>query len=40
MDRSEHSSLNQSVEDHIGYAENTVEIEGGSHTQFGNYGPT
>ena len=24
----EHSSLNQSVEDHIGYAENTVEIEG------------
>ena len=28
------------LEDHIGYAENTVEIEGGSHTQFGNSGPT
>ena len=32
-------SLNQSVEDHIDYTENIVEIEGGNHAQFGNYGP-
>lgn len=31
--------LNQSVEDHIDYTENIVEIEGGNHAQFGNYGP-
>ena len=34
-----YGSLNQSVEDHIGYTENIVEIEGGNHAQFGNYGP-
>lgn len=34
-----YGSLNQSVEDHIGYTENVVEIEGGNHAQFGNYGP-
>ena len=34
-----YGSLNQSVEDHIDYTENIVEIEGGNHTQFGNYGP-
>lgn len=33
-----YGSLNQSVEDHIGYTENIVEIEGGNHAQFGNYG--
>lgn len=33
-----YGSLNQSVEDHIGYTENVVEIEGGNHAQFGNYG--
>ena len=32
-------SLNQSVEDKIDYTENVVEIEGGNHAQFGNYGP-
>ena len=31
-------SLNQSVEDKIDYTENIVEIEGGNHAQFGNYG--
>ena len=34
-----YGSLNQSVEDHIDYTENLVEIEGGNHAQFGNYGP-
>ena len=34
-----YSSLNQSVEDEIDYTENVVEIEGGNHAQFGNYGP-
>ena len=34
-----YGSLNQSVEDHIDYTENSVEIEGGNHAQFGNYGP-
>ena len=34
-----YGSLNQSVEDHINYTENVVEIEGGNHAQFGNYGP-
>ena len=34
-----YGSLNQSVEDHIDYMENVVEIEGGNHAQFGNYGP-
>lgn len=34
-----YGSLNQSVEDHIDYDENIVEIEGGNHAQFGNYGP-
>lgn len=34
-----YGSLNQSVEDHIQYTENIVEIEGGNHAQFGNYGP-
>lgn len=34
-----YGSLNQSVENHIDYAENVVEIEGGNHAQFGNYGP-
>lgn len=34
-----YDSLNQSVEDHIDYTENIVEIEGGNHAQFGNYGP-
>ena len=32
-------SLNQSVEDEIDYTENVVEIQGGNHAQFGNYGP-
>ena len=27
------------MEDHIDYTENTVEIEGGNHAQFGNYSP-
>ncbi len=34
-----YGSLNQSVEDHIDYTENIVEIEGANHAQFGNYGP-
>ena len=34
-----YGSLNQSVEDNIDYTENIVEIEGGNHAQFGNYGP-
>lgn len=34
-----YGSLNQSVEDRIDYTENVVEIEGGNHAQFGNYGP-
>lgn len=34
-----YGSLNQSVEDYIDYTENIVEIEGGNHAQFGNYGP-
>ena len=34
-----YGSLNQSVEDHIQYTENIVEIEGGNHAQFGNYCP-
>ena len=34
-----YGSLNQNVEDHIDYTENIVEIEGGNHAQFGNYGP-
>ena len=34
-----YGSLNQSVEDNIDYKENIVEIEGGNHAQFGNYGP-
>ncbi len=34
-----YGSLNQSVEAHIDYTENIVEIEGGNHAQFGNYGP-
>ena len=34
-----YGSPNQSVEDHIDYTENIVEIEGGNHAQFGNYGP-
>ena len=27
------------MEDKIDYIENVVEIEGGNHAQFGNYGP-
>lgn len=34
-----YGSLNQSVEDEIDYTENVMEIEGGNHAQFGNYGP-
>lgn len=34
-----YGSLNQSVEDKIDYTENVVEIQGGNHAQFGNYGP-
>ncbi len=34
-----YGSLNQSVEDNIDYTENIVEIVGGNHAQFGNYGP-
>ena len=33
-----YGSLNQSVEDRINYTENVVEIQGGNHAQFGNYG--
>ena len=32
-------SRNQSVEDKLDYTENVVEIQGGNHAQFGNYGP-
>lgn len=34
-----YGSLNQSVEDHLFYTENVVEIPGGNHAQFGDYGP-
>ena len=34
-----YGSLNQSVEDKLDYTENVMEIEGGNHAQFGNYGP-
>lgn len=34
-----YGSLNQSVEDKLDYTENVVEIQGGNHAQFGNYGP-
>lgn len=34
-----YGSLNQSVEDNIDYTENVVEIQGGNHARFGNYGP-
>lgn len=34
-----YGSLNQSVEDNIDYTENVVEIQGGNHAQFGDYGP-
>ena len=34
-----YGSLNQSVEDQLDYMENVVEIPGGNHAQFGNYGP-
>ena len=37
--RTVYGSLNQSVEDEIDYTENVVEIQGGNHAQFGNYGP-
>lgn len=33
-----YGSLNTSVEDNLDYDENVVEIEGGNHAQFGNYG--
>ena len=33
-----YGSLNQSVEDKINYTKNIIEIEGGNHAQFGNYG--
>ena len=33
-----YGSLNQSVEEKIDYTENIVEIQGGNHAQFGNYG--
>lgn len=33
-----YGSLNQSVEDKLDYTENVVEIAGGNHVQFGNYG--
>lgn len=33
-----YGSLNQSVEDKLDYSENVVEIQGGNHAQFGNYG--
>lgn len=33
-----YGSLNQRVEDKLGYTENVVEIAGGNHAQFGNYG--
>ena len=34
-----YGSLNQSVEEHLDRTENVVEIDGGNHAQFGNYGP-
>lgn len=34
-----YGSLNKSVEDKLDYTENVVEIPGGNHAQFGNYGP-
>lgn len=34
-----YGSLNQSVEDKLDYTEKVVEIQGGNHAQFGNYGP-
>ena len=34
-----YGSLNQSVEDKLDYTKNVVEIQGGNHAQFGNYGP-
>lgn len=34
-----YGSLNHSVEDKLDYTENVVEIQGGNHAQFGNYGP-
>ena len=34
-----YGSLNQSVEEKLDYTESVVEIEGGNHAQFGNYGP-
>ena len=34
-----YGSLNQAVEDKLDYTENVVEIQGGNHAQFGNYGP-
>ena len=34
-----YGSLNQSVEDKLDYTENVVELAGGNHAQFGNYGP-
>lgn len=33
-----YGELNKSVKDKINYAENIVEIKGGNHSQFGNYG--
>lgn len=33
-----YGSLSQSVEDKLDYTENVVEIAGGNHAQFGNYG--
>ena len=33
-----YGSLNQSVEEKIDYTENIIEIQGGNHAQFGNYG--
>lgn len=33
-----YGSLNQSVEDHLDYTQNVIEIVGGNHAQFGNYG--
>ena len=34
-----YGSLSQSVEDKLDYTGNVVEIQGGNHAQFGNYGP-
>lgn len=33
-----YGSLNKSVENHINYTKNIVKIDGGNHSQFGNYG--